>query len=108
MTKITSAITSSDDRAFLQPRFVDTREASRITGIPVSTLVTWRSRGGGPPFYKIPTNGRVRYEVSSLLTWIRSSGEMISTANYSQVITRDSLISEECKLTQSKRGSDPG
>ncbi len=32
---------------------VNTREASRITGVPVASLVTQRVRGGGPVFFKL-------------------------------------------------------
>ena len=48
---------------------VTTAEASRITGISVCTLHTWRSRGGGPPFLKL--GGRsVRYQRRALFKWM--------------------------------------
>jgi hypothetical protein len=49
---------------------VDTAEASRITGTPVTTLETLRSRGGGPEFIK---RGRtVRYLRRDLLAWLQA------------------------------------
>src|SRR4051812_39775906 len=49
---------------------VDTREAARITGRPVSTLETMRVRGGGPPFLK---HGRcVRYRRGDLFDWLQA------------------------------------
>lgn len=32
-----------------QPRYVDTRQASELTGVSVVTLERWRVAGGGPP-----------------------------------------------------------
>jgi predicted DNA-binding transcriptional regulator AlpA len=50
---------------------VTPEEASRITGVPVCTLATWRSRGGGPLFVKL--GGRsVRYQRRDLFTWLAS------------------------------------
>ena len=48
---------------------VATPEASRITGIPVTTLETWRSRGGGPRFLKLG-NKCVRYQRRTLFEWM--------------------------------------
>ncbi|PQA89226.1 hypothetical protein CW354_04625 [Marinicaulis flavus] len=48
---------------------VNTRTASRITGVPVQTLETWRSRGGGPRFLKLGTK-TVRYQRRELLDWM--------------------------------------
>lgn len=47
---------------------VTTAEASRITGFPVCTLHTWRSRGGGPPFLKV--GSAVRYQRRALFEWM--------------------------------------
>lgn len=48
---------------------VTTADASRITGIPVCTLHTWRSRGNGPTFLKL--GGRsVRYQRRALFEWM--------------------------------------
>ncbi len=48
---------------------VNTRAASRLTGVPVTTLETWRSRGGGPRFLKLGAKS-VRYQRRELLTWM--------------------------------------
>ena len=48
---------------------VNTAEASRITGIPVCTLHTWRSRGDGPPFLKLGRKS-VRYQRRTLFEWM--------------------------------------
>lgn len=47
---------------------VTTTEAGRIVGFPPSTLSTWRSRGGGPPFLKI--GAAVRYQRRALFEWL--------------------------------------
>ncbi len=49
--------------------FVTTQRASQLTGISVATLVTWRSRGGGPPFSKV--GALVRYRRRSLLDFMQ-------------------------------------
>ncbi|MGE0184034.1 MAG: helix-turn-helix transcriptional regulator [Parvularculaceae bacterium] len=48
---------------------VNTRAASRLTGVPVTTLETWRSRGGGPKFLKLGAK-TVRYQRRELLKWM--------------------------------------
>lgn len=37
-------------------------------GVPVATLRSWRSRGGGPPFLKI--GRRVRYRNTTVWKWL--------------------------------------
>lgn len=59
--------------------FVTTQEASQLTGISQATLVTWRSRGGGPPFSKI--GSLVRYRRRSLLEFMRQR-EQRNTADH--------------------------
>lgn len=60
---------------------VTTEEASRITGVPVATLVTMRSRGGGPN-YLVPEGTRlVRYLRRHLYDWLYSGGVKASTAD---------------------------
>ncbi len=47
---------------------VNASVASKLTGVPVCTLATWRSRGGGPRFLKL---GRVvRYRRRALFEWM--------------------------------------
>lgn len=59
--------------------FVTTREAAQLTGISEATLVTWRSRGGGPPFSKV--GALVRYRRRSLLEFMRQR-EQRNTADH--------------------------
>jgi hypothetical protein len=40
-----------------------------MTGVAVTTLETWRSRGGGPPFLKLGRRN-VRYQRRVLLAWM--------------------------------------
>ena len=55
--------------------FVTTQEASQITGVPESTLVTARSRGGnGPVFCKPERTRLVRYQRRALFEWMFSGG----------------------------------
>ncbi|MBF0168647.1 MAG: hypothetical protein HQL45_13555 [Alphaproteobacteria bacterium] len=60
---------------------VDTAEASRITGVPIETLTTMRSRGGGPAFIR-PKNTRIiRYFRRHLYEWMLSGGIKWNTAD---------------------------
>lgn len=59
---------------------VPTEEASRITGIPVATLTTMRSRGGGPRHIRPKGTRIVRYFRYELLNWLTSGGIKSSTA----------------------------
>lgn len=63
-----------------QPEVVDTNGASSISGVPVATLCTLRSRGGGPPFLRIGRS--IRYRVDLLRTW-RDAHLVTSTADTS-------------------------
>lgn len=47
---------------------IDTPEVSRLTGVPVCTLTTWRCRGGGPRFLKYGKS--VRYRRRAVLGWM--------------------------------------
>ena len=47
---------------------IDTPTVSRLTGIPVCTLTTWRCRGGGPRFLKLGRS--VRYRRRAVLGWM--------------------------------------
>ena len=46
---------------------IDTPSVSRLTGVPVCTLATWRCRGG-PPFLKLCS--AVRYRRRTVLRWL--------------------------------------
>lgn len=60
---------------------VDTEEASRITGVPVATLVSMRSRGGGPVFVQPLGTRLVRYLRINLFEWLLSGGLRTSTSD---------------------------
>lgn len=47
---------------------IDTPSVSRLTGVPVCTLATWRCRGGGPPFLKL--GSAVRYRRRTVFRWL--------------------------------------
>lgn len=82
-----------------EPQFIDTREASRISGIPVATLVTWRSRKtDGPPFYTPKGTRRILYERNELIDWVIGNGQRRSTAD--RVINGDSGNSIKCNDPQ--------
>jgi len=61
-------------------RCVDTKEAARITGIPVESMTTLRSRGGGPRFLN-PRPRLVRYFVYHLFEWMLSGGLKSNTSD---------------------------
>ncbi len=48
----------------------DTREQAKRIGIAGKTLDNWRSRGVGPPHYKI--GGRVVYDDAEVDAWLQS------------------------------------
>ena len=60
---------------------VDTEEASRITGVPVATLITMSSRGNGPRFVRPKGTRIVRYFRRHLMVWLLSSGLMDNTSD---------------------------
>lgn len=59
---------------------VDTHEASRLTGVPTATLITMRSKGGGPHFIRPQHTRLVRYFRRSLMEWLLSTGLHSSTS----------------------------
>lgn len=58
---------------------VDSAEASRLLGISVATLNTWRSRGGGPEFIKVGCRA-VRYQRKQLMRFL-TENRRISTSD---------------------------
>jgi predicted site-specific integrase-resolvase len=58
------------------PRLVDTREAAKILGRSVATLKRWRYEGTGPNWVEL--QGRVSYDVSVLLEYIRGNTRVAS------------------------------
>ena len=52
-------VTETDDTG--PDELISTAEAARLTGNKRGTLVQWRNRGTGPPFYRLgPKNIRYR------------------------------------------------
>jgi len=49
---------------------IDTPAVSRLTGVPICTLTTWRCRGGGPRFLKYGKS--VRYRRRAVLGWMEA------------------------------------
>ncbi len=73
---------------------VDTKEAAEITGVPVATLVTLRSTGGGPRFF-LPTLRSVRYLRIDLYEWMLAGGLKSNTADVgTQIDLRSTLLED--------------
>jgi len=55
------------------PELIDEKQASKLLGISLNTLRSWRNCGDGPDFYKLGTAKRslVRYDVDVLAEWLR-------------------------------------
>lgn len=66
-------MTDAELLAHLPSEWCDTLGASEFTTIPESTLVTMRSKGGGPPFYRIGKRRLVRYTYADLRAWMLSN-----------------------------------
>jgi predicted DNA-binding transcriptional regulator AlpA len=47
---------------------ISTEELAAALDIPLSTVVTWRSRGGGPNFVRLGKH--VQYRVEDVRAWI--------------------------------------
>lgn len=54
--------------------FVTTSEAAQITSVPEPTLITMRSRGGGPDFVNPEQTRIIRYQRRALFEWMFSGG----------------------------------
>ena len=58
-----------DDALLERDGLIDTDELATYLGVPVATLDTWASRGGGPDFVKV---GRYRkYQGADVKEWIK-------------------------------------
>jgi phage terminase Nu1 subunit (DNA packaging protein) len=55
-------------------RRVTTNELADILRVSKATLETWRSRGGGPEFFRI--RGRVFYDLATAIQWIEKNMEV--------------------------------
>ncbi len=60
---------------------VDTKEASRISNIPEPTLITMRSRGGGPQFFSPRGTRLVRYFRIDIYLWLLADGFKANTSD---------------------------
>lgn len=50
--------------------FLTPEQAAKVLSVSVNTLSVWRSRGGGPEFFRIGRGrGAIRYKLSSLLDY---------------------------------------
>jgi len=54
----------------IQPEYIDRKTASARFSVPVSTLATMATRGGGPPFIK--RGASVLYKVSDFVAWLEA------------------------------------
>ena len=60
------------------PELIDTEAASRLLGVPPSTLCTWRSTGKHDlPFVQV--GAKVRYRRSDLNTWLDARRQTIAS-----------------------------
>ena len=55
-----------------EPRLLNEKEVSRMTGLALSTLRHWRVRRVGPGFVKVGSTrqGPVRYPLHDLMRWL--------------------------------------
>lgn len=68
----------------MQPEFIDTAAAAKLTGISQSTLEKWRCAGTGFPYIKV---GRcVKYALGDVRAWMNAH-RVMSTSQYLAVIS---------------------
>ena len=56
-----------------EDRLMTVAELAEMLGVPVATLYGWRSRGEGPPGYRIGRH--VRYRRALVETWLVSRAD---------------------------------
>jgi len=56
-----------------EDRLMTVTELAEMLGVPVATLYGWRSRGEGPPGYRIGRH--VRYRRALVETWLMSRAD---------------------------------
>lgn len=62
--------TMRDYRVHTEPDYLDTRETSALTTVPVETLEWWRKRGDrGPRWFRMGER-LIRYDRADVLRWI--------------------------------------
>lgn len=62
--------------------YVDRKTASAISSVPIATLATLKSRGGGPPFIK--RGSKVLYKRSDLIAWLESGRQIPAETQLAQ------------------------
>lgn len=64
----------------MEERFLTRKQAAELTGFKQQTLEKWATTDKGPKFFKYGNgrSARVRYALSDLLEFMRSSGEKAS------------------------------
>ncbi len=58
----------------MEPALTDTKGAAEFLAVPEATLISWRSRGGGPPYIKFGSSRQatVRYSFADLRKWLEA------------------------------------
>jgi len=78
---------------------VTTSEAAKITGVPKTTLVTMRSRGGNGPIFVRPENTRlVRYQRRKLYDWLFSGGIKKFTEDTNTLIEHPDVTNDNTEM----------
>jgi len=57
-------------------RLMSVTEVAEMLGIPVATLYGWRSRGEGPPGYRIGRH--IRYRRAAVESWLLTRADQLS------------------------------
>jgi hypothetical protein len=65
--------------------YINEQQVSNLIGVPVPTLRTWRTRGGGPVFYRFGRS--VKYEEDETLAWAKAR-RALNTTDADQVEAR--------------------
>lgn len=50
-------------------------DLAQYLGVPVATVYTWRTRGGGPPGMRVGRH--VRYRPQDVEAWLRGRGQAV-------------------------------
>jgi hypothetical protein len=78
MPELPATVVPADEAP--SPAYVRTRQAAALLGVSFRSLITWRSRGGGPAFRRVGPGGRtILYELKDLVEWAQSRPKMRST-----------------------------
>ncbi|MCF3628645.1 hypothetical protein RJ527_14310 [Thalassospiraceae bacterium LMO-SO8] len=72
----------------------DTKEASEITSTPIASLVTMRSIGNGPKYFRPAGHRAVRYLRLHLYEWMLEEGFKANTADCGSGVDLSDLFDE--------------